>query len=82
LKTSFSKKKARQIGAAFFCTVGNKWVTVMDYVKFGFNDIIISLYTETILRKMVNQPIMLISISITLQLHQKPKSILSKTYFA
>jgi len=27
------------------CTVGYKWVTVKDFIKFNFNDII-SLYTE------------------------------------
>jgi len=30
---------------SLYCTVGDKWVTVMDGVKFDFNDII-SLYKK------------------------------------
>ena len=46
------------------CTVGYKWVTVMDGVKFEFNDIgnIIAVWEKRFWAKTVSQPMILVSI--------------------
>jgi len=45
LNLIFLKKKVDK-RVSLCCTVGYKWVTLMDGVKFEFNDIIISLFTK------------------------------------